>query len=92
VITIEGNGMIQIIIVNKHLDNNTTHPKVLLCYDLIKGITNEEEKILCMIEPNLFTIQTITLLKSEILNVGIFGAKINTKDLTFNFPHSEGWI
>jgi hypothetical protein len=28
----------------------------------------------------------------KILSVAIFGAKVNTKDLTFNFPHFEGDI
>jgi len=45
-ITTEGNGMMQTIIVTKHLDSNTNHPKVLLCYDLMEGVTNEEEEIL----------------------------------------------
>ncbi len=45
-ITIESNGMMQTIVVTKHLDNNTKHLKVLLCYDLMEGITNEEEEIL----------------------------------------------
>jgi hypothetical protein len=40
----------------------------------MEGVTYEEKKILCMTEPNLFIIQTITLLKLEILSVAIFGA------------------
>jgi hypothetical protein len=43
-ITIKGNGTMQTIVVIKHLDNNTKHPKVLLCYDLTKRITNEKEE------------------------------------------------
>jgi hypothetical protein len=40
-ITIEGTGMVQSIIVTKHLNNNTKCLEVLLCYDLIKGITDK---------------------------------------------------
>ncbi len=40
-ITIEGNGMVRTIIMTKHLDSNTKHPKVLLCYNLTKKITNK---------------------------------------------------
>jgi hypothetical protein len=32
----------QIIILTKHVDNNTKHLKVLPCYGLMEGITNEE--------------------------------------------------
>jgi hypothetical protein len=42
-ITIEGNGMMRTITIIKHLDNNTKHPKVLLCYDLMEGVTIKEE-------------------------------------------------
>jgi hypothetical protein len=65
--------------VTKHLDNNTKRLEVLLCYDLMKGITNEEKKVLLTIELNLFTIGTITLPKPNILNATIFNGKIVLK-------------
>jgi hypothetical protein len=45
----------------KHLDNNTKHLEVLLCYDLTKKITNEGKQIFFTVELNLFIIGTITL-------------------------------
>ncbi len=91
-ITIEGNGMVQTITITKHLDNNIQHLKVLLCYVLMEGVTNEEEKIFLTTKLDLFTLRTITLLKPDIFSVAIFGAKVNTKDFMFNFPHYEGEI
>jgi hypothetical protein len=58
----------------------------------MEGVINEEEEIFLTSYSNLFTQKTITLLELVILNVGIFGAKVDTKDLTFNFPHSKGEI
>jgi hypothetical protein len=42
-ITIEGTGTMQTIIVTKHLDNNSKFHEVLLCYNLMKGVINKEE-------------------------------------------------
>ncbi len=64
-ITIEGNGTMRTIAITKHLDNNTKCPVVLLCYDMIEGVTDEEEKILFTTKPNLFTLGTITLLQPK---------------------------
>jgi hypothetical protein len=78
--------------VTKHLDSNTKHLEVLLCYDLTKGVTYKEEEILFVIKPDLFIIGTTTLLELEILNAIIFNAEIDTKEITFKFPHFEGYI
>jgi hypothetical protein len=40
---VQGNGAIRNILVNKKL--KTTRPQVLVCYDLLEGLTNEEHKI-----------------------------------------------
>jgi hypothetical protein len=72
--------MVQTIVVTKHLNSNTKHPEVLLCYDLMKGVTNEEEEILFTTKSNLFTLGAITLFELKIVNVIIFVAKVNTKD------------
>jgi hypothetical protein len=45
-IIIESNGTVWTIAITKHLNNNTKCPKVLQCYDLMEGVTNEKEKIL----------------------------------------------
>jgi len=92
-ITIEENGAVQTIIVTKHLDINTKHLEVLKCYDLMEGIIDEEKEIFFVVEPNLFTLGTITSSKLEILSVRIFDAKADMENLTFNFSHSEPiWI
>jgi hypothetical protein len=90
--TIEGNDMVQTITFTKYLDNNTKCFEVLLCYDWIEGVTNKEENIFLIIKLALFTLGTITLPKLDIFSVAIFGAKVDTKDFMFNFPHFEGEI
>jgi hypothetical protein len=42
-ITIQGNGTIRTILVNKKLGVETKRPQVLVCHDLIEGLINEEE-------------------------------------------------
>jgi hypothetical protein len=61
-ITIEGNGTMQTITITKHLDNNTKCLEVLLCYDLMEGITYKEEEIFLVVKPNVFMLRTIILL------------------------------
>ncbi len=64
----------------------------MLPYDLMEGITNEEEEIFLTSHSNLFALGIITLPKPKILSVVIFSAKVGTKDLTFNFPHFKEQI
>jgi hypothetical protein len=56
----------------------------------MEGVTYEEKEIFFIIEPNLFSLWTITLLEWKILNAIIFGVAVRTKDPTFNFPHLKG--
>jgi hypothetical protein len=56
----------------------------------MEGITYEEEEIFFARESNLFALGSITLLELKILNVAIFNAEVDTKDLSFNFSHFEG--
>jgi len=60
----------------------------MLFYDLMEGVTDEEEKILFVAKSNLFTLGTITLTELKILSITIIDAEANT----FNFPHFEGEI
>ncbi len=53
---------------------------------------DKEEEIFLATKLYLFTLGTITLLKPKKFSVVIFGAKVGTKDLTFNFPQSKGEI
>jgi hypothetical protein len=43
VITIQGNGIVKTILVNRKLGIETRRPQVLVYYDLMKGLTNEKE-------------------------------------------------
>jgi hypothetical protein len=45
-VTIQGNGIIKLITITKHLSIDTKWPKVLLCYDFQHGITNDEEDVM----------------------------------------------
>jgi hypothetical protein len=81
VIIIKGNGTIKTISVNRKLGTNTRKPQVLDCYDLMEGLTNEEEDLIFEMEPQLFSIGTI-IISNEIvslLNVGMSEIK-NTKE------------
>jgi hypothetical protein len=41
--------------------NKIKWSKVLMCYELVEGIMNEEEKNIFVIKLDLFSIKTITL-------------------------------
>jgi hypothetical protein len=73
-ISIEGNGIINAIVVTKHLDNNTKRPEVLLCNDFVNKITNKKEDMLLATKLDVFTIGTITLQE-----LGILGTMSNVK-------------
>ncbi len=77
-ITIKGNGTVHTIAVIKHLESNTKCLEVLLYYDFVNGVTNEEEYMLLVVKLDLFIINTITLLELEILATMIVDAKIST--------------
>jgi len=64
IITIQGNGIIIIIIITKHLGGEVKKLKVLLCYNYQNGITNEEKYIIFATELKLFLIGTISLPKT----------------------------
>jgi hypothetical protein len=66
-ISIECNGIIYTVAITKHLDNNTKHQELLLCYDFVNGVINEKKDMLLVVELNLFVISTITLLELGIL-------------------------
>jgi hypothetical protein len=61
VIIVQGNGIVRTILVNRKLGVETKRPQVLVCYDLMEGLTYEEEDLIFEIEPKLFTIGTIIL-------------------------------
>jgi hypothetical protein len=44
-ITIQGNGIIGTILLNKKLELETRRPQVLIFYDVLERLTNEEDLI-----------------------------------------------
>ncbi len=90
-ITIEGNGVIRMIPITKHLDANIKRPEVFLCYDFANGITNEEEEIFLHAKPKLFNIRTITLLELRTL-VSYIPLETSLEELKFDFLHTLGGI
>jgi hypothetical protein len=82
-ISIEGNGTVRTITITKHLDSNTKHPEVLFYYEFVNEVIDEEEDMLLAAEPDLFAINTITLLELEVLAV-MSDAKTSTNTKTGN--------
>jgi hypothetical protein len=79
VIIVQGNGIVRTISINKKLRVETRRPQVLVCYDLMEGLTNEEEDMIFEIELELFSISIIIFSNETIslLNVRITNIKIN---------------
>ncbi len=78
-ITIQCNGTIRIILVNKNLGVETKRPQILVCYDMMEGLIDEEEDLIFETELELFSIGTITISDETIslLSVGVTKIKIN---------------
>jgi hypothetical protein len=53
--TIQGNGTIKAITITKCFGGAVRRLGMLLCYDYQNGITNEEQDIMFVIEPKLFS-------------------------------------
>ncbi len=53
VIIVQDNGIVKTILVNKKLGAKTKRPQVLVCYDLLEGLTNEEGDLIFKIELEL---------------------------------------
>ncbi len=67
-IIIQGIDTIKIILITKKLGTPTKWLKVLICYDFHSRISNEEKNLMFVIEPWLFSIETIfvpTLVRLE---------------------------
>jgi hypothetical protein len=59
VIIVQGNGTVRTILVNKKLGAKTKRPQVLICYDLMERLIDEEEDFIFETKPELFSIGTI---------------------------------
>jgi len=79
VIIVQGNGIVGTISINKKLGAKTRRPQVLVCYDLMEGLINEEEDLIFETKPKLFSIGTITILDEivSLLSVRDIVIKIN---------------
>jgi len=64
IIILQGNGIIKIIIVTKHLGGEVRKVEVLLCYNYQNSIIDEEKDIIFATQLKLFLIGTISLLKT----------------------------
>ncbi len=60
VIIVQGNGIVKTILVDKKLGAKTKKPQVLVCYDLLEGLTNEEDDLIFKIKLELISIGAIT--------------------------------
>jgi len=80
VITVQGKGTIRTISINKKLGSiETRRLQVLVYYDLMEGLTNEEEDLIFEIEPKMFSIGIITISNETVswLSVRVTYIKIN---------------
>jgi hypothetical protein len=68
VIIVQNNQTIRTKLVNKKLGVETKRSQVLVCYDLLEGLTYEEEDLIFEIEPKLFSIGTI-IIPDEIISL-----------------------
>jgi hypothetical protein len=61
------------------LGTKTRRPQILVCYDLLEGLTDEKEDPIFETEPDLFLIGTITILEEiiSLLSIGLLEIKIN---------------
>jgi hypothetical protein len=82
IVTIQGNGTIQTIIITKHLGSEVRKLEVLMCYNYQNGIIDEEKDIIFVTELELFSIGTINLLEiiqfMKTTNVGIMDIDVKT--------------
>jgi hypothetical protein len=74
-VTIEGNGIIKIVFVSKYLSGNFKWLQVVINYNFLEGVTNEEETLL-VFELNLFSIRVITLSNHTITKSQITSTKV----------------
>jgi hypothetical protein len=71
VITVQGNGIVITILVNRKLGVETKRLQILVCYDLMEGVIDKKEDMIFETKPNLLSISTITLSKETILLLSV---------------------
>jgi hypothetical protein len=92
VITIQGNGIVKTKSVNKKLGEETRRRQVLICYDLMEGIIDEEEDLIFETNIELLSIGIIIILDERVplLNVGVTKIRINAEsELEQGIPYQR---
>jgi hypothetical protein len=83
VISVPGNGMVRTISVNKKLGTETKRPQVVVCYNLMEGLIDEEEYLIFETKLELFSIGTIAL-PEEIISLLCVGVSEIRSNEEFN--------
>jgi hypothetical protein len=78
VMTIQGDGTIKTISINKKLGLETKKPQIHVCYELMQRLTSEDEDLIFEIERKLFPIDTITVLEETISLLSVEVPKIES--------------
>jgi hypothetical protein len=78
VIRVQGNGMVRTISVNKKLGIETRRPQVLVCYNLMEWLIDEEEDLIFETKLELFSIGTIALSEETISLLCVGMSKIRS--------------
>ncbi len=66
-VTIEGNGTIKTIFVSKYLSGNIGRPQIIVNYNFMEGVIDEDEEIMFFLKLDLFSIGMITLLDQAVV-------------------------
>ncbi len=65
VIIVQANGTVRTISINMKFGVETKRPQVLICYDLMEGLTNEKEDIIFETKLELFSIAQLFFQKKQ---------------------------
>ncbi len=60
-VTIKGNGIVKTMFVSKYLNGNIRQPQMIVNYNFMEGVIDEEEELFISFEPDLFSIGMIAL-------------------------------
>ncbi len=78
-ITIQSNGTIKTILVNKKLGAKTKKPQVVICYDLLEGVTYAMEDLIFETKLEFLSIGIITISNETISLLSVGVSKIRIK-------------
>jgi hypothetical protein len=87
VITIQGNGIVTTILVNKELGAKIRRPQVLVCYDVLEGLIDGEEDLIFETKPKLFLIST-TIISYE--TISLLSIRMSEITISEEFEPKQG--